>query len=83
MSNLDKLTAYFERFPGIGGRQAKRLGGRRAADIRLVLHQRIARAALRVDQDDAILVGGNIHRRGTVTNDKGAIADHRIAKSPG
>ena len=24
MSNLDKLTNYFERFPGIGGRQAKR-----------------------------------------------------------
>lgn len=24
MSNLDKLTAYFEKFPGIGGRQAKR-----------------------------------------------------------
>lgn len=24
MSNLDKLTAYFEKFPGIGGRQARR-----------------------------------------------------------
>lgn len=24
MSNLDKLTTYFEKFPGIGGRQAKR-----------------------------------------------------------
>lgn len=24
MSNLDKLTNYFEKFPGIGGRQAKR-----------------------------------------------------------
>jgi recombination protein RecR len=24
MSNFDKLTAYFEKFPGIGGRQAKR-----------------------------------------------------------
>jgi len=24
MSNLDKLTSYFEKFPGIGGRQAKR-----------------------------------------------------------